>query len=153
MAIPWQEHLIPADAVDLSTYVEEESRIRATTNYMEPIGPSIWLVRRPQNKHQDEEDSHPNRFCALANSMRSTSSEANSTTTAATIVVALQGGGGAFVWNPQVSWTRELDIEIQARCGVVKHLVVPNKHYMTPKLKEWSKANPQAKVYAPLPPT
>jgi hypothetical protein len=63
--------------------------------------------------------------------------------------VGLQGGGGAFVWNPQVSWTRELDIEIQARCGVVKHLVVPNKHYMTPKLKEWSKANPQAKVYAP----
>ena len=66
-----------------------------------------------------------------------------------TVVVGLRGGGGAWVWNPQGPLTEDLKVEIQARCGGVRHLMVPNKYHVGRQLKEWSKAYPNAKVYAP----
>ena len=41
-----------------------------------------------------------------------------------------------------------MGIELQARCGGVRHLILPNKHCLE-HITEWSSAYPNAKVYAP----
>lgn len=59
------------------------------------------------------------------------------------VVIALQSGVGVWVWNPLAFHTALLD-EIMARCGGIRHIVVPkyNQH-----LFEWTQACPAAKVY------
>ena len=59
------------------------------------------------------------------------------------VVIALQSGVGVWLWNPLAFQTALLD-EIIARCGGVRHIVVPkqNQH-----LSDWTQACPAAKVY------
>ena len=136
MAIPWQDHLIQDEYVDLSGYVEDEMKIIPSTHQMKPIGPSIWVV------YEEEEVSlNPNE--ALSDGAKSSKGEMQPT-----IIVGLPDG--AWVWNPYAPWTKKLETEIQARCGSVRHLLVANKrHISSSRLLEWSKANPQAKIYSP----
>jgi len=118
MSIPWQDHLLPDNTLDLTDYVEDDARVTATTNLMRPLGPSIWMV-------DPDHVETP------------------------TIVVGLQAAGGAWVWNPQ-EWSKTLATELQARCGGVRHLVIPNSHSVdVENLQIWSKAYPKAKIYGP----
>lgn len=140
MAIPWQDHLLPEDIMDLSDYVEDETNIFAATNQMKPLGPSIWVV------YEEEEEGSLNPNEAPSDVRRAAIDSKDKRQP--TVIVGL--ADGAWVWNPYVPWTKKLETEIQARCGSVRHLLVPNKlHVSSSRIGEWSRANPQAKVYAP----
>jgi hypothetical protein len=158
MAIPWQDHLLQEQYLDLSKYLEDDARITPTTNLMKPIGPSIWIVEEEgEDDEEMQEESVNNSFTsrALSNVSTTLSSSAafswKSTAPGArhTVIVGLQDAGGAWVWNPQGIPSKELQVELQARCGGVKHLLSPNKYHVGKYLWEWSKAYPKAKVYAP----
>ena len=159
MAIPWQDFSVQEELQDLSNYVEDDARITPTTNIMKPIGPSIWIVEEEgEDTEQMQEETMHTSFAsrALSNVSTTLSSSADafswkSTTPGARhmVIVGLQGGGGAWVWNPQGIPSKELQVELQARCGGVKHLLSPNKYHVGKYLCDWSKAYPKAKVYAP----
>jgi hypothetical protein len=167
MAIPWQDFLIAGDNLqDLSDYVEDEDRIKPKTNWMKPIGPSIWLIKQVDPTDEPVPTNPPASATSLAWSMASSvlpsssmtmmswkaaQSTGNNNRQQQAVIVGLQGGGGAWIWNPQaIKLTDELKVEIQARCGGVRHLVTPNKYRIDrQRLLEWSMAYPKAKLYAP----
>ena len=153
-----QEHSVQEEYQDLSNYVEDDARITPTTNIMKSIGPSIWIVEEEgEDAEQMQEETMNASFTTRVISNVSTlSSSADAFSWKSTapgarhmVIVGLQGGGGAWVWNPQGIPSKELQVELQARCGGVKHLVSPNKYHVGKYLLDWSKAYPKAKVYAP----
>jgi hypothetical protein len=147
MAIPWQDHLLQEQYQDLSKYVEDDARIKPTTDLMIPIGPSIWIVEEEgeDTERMEEESSLASRLSnSTFPSWKSTAPGARHT-----VIVGLRGAGGAWVWNPQGMPSKELQVELQARCGGVRHIMSPNKYHVGKYFREWSKAYPQAKVYAP----
>jgi hypothetical protein len=150
MAIPWPDDC-EEQYQDLSKYVEDDARIKPTTDLMTPIGPSIWIVGEEGEDTEQILQEEPTSFTSLLSNVSNTLPSWKSTApgTRHTVIVGLQEGGGAWVWNPQGIPSNELQVELQARCGGVKHIVSPNKYHVGKYLLAWSKAYPRAKVYAP----
>ena len=70
------------------------------------------------------------------------------------VVIALQDEGGSLVWNPSCcTWTQELQDEIAARCGRIRHMILVldsnQQHNDTNSLVDWAQNNPQSKIYVP----
>jgi hypothetical protein len=121
MAIPWTECDMDKNLLDLSSYVEDPNHIAPKTNFLKPLGPSLWIIQG--------DEVHKNRRM---------------------VICGLQGGGGAWLWSPMLPPSGELCDEIEGRCGGVRHIVCPSMYHYD-YLAQWSRRYPKAKVHVAPP--